>query len=205
MGSILQTFTQVCIPYLSKGARIMSAEETEYDTLSLRNRDVVEIYSPVSALGQDKAKEFDELELRNRTVTETLSPLEDLGQDRQQEEGSKAALSGNGENASNSDPPVNPEDFDKLELRNRTVTETLSPVEDLGQDRESEKESSPVKSKNPEKEEEYDTLHLRDRVITETLSPVEDFGQTPPAKKQKYDTSELRNRDVTETLSPMDN
>ena len=26
------------------------------------------------------------------------------------------------------------EAFDKLELRNRTVTETLSPVEDLGQD-----------------------------------------------------------------------
>ena len=27
-------------------------------------------------------------------------------------------------------------EFDKLELRNRTVTETLSPVEDLGQDKE---------------------------------------------------------------------
>ena len=26
-------------------------------------------------------------------------------------------------------------EFDKLELRNRTVTETLSPVEDLGQDK----------------------------------------------------------------------
>merc|ERR1712025_110128 len=209
MGEYTTDFYSGVYPILVQRSRIMSAEETEYDTLSLRNRDVVEIYSPVSALGQDKAEEFDELQLRNRTVTETLSPVEDLGQDRKQEEGSKenekAALSGNGENASNGDPPVNPEDFDKLELRNRTVTETLSTVEDLGQDRENEKKSSPVKSKDPEKEEEYDTLHLRDRVITETLSPVEDLGQTPPAKKQKYDTLELRTRDVTETLSPMDN
>merc|ERR1712025_713842 len=164
----------------------------EFDTLELRNRDVVETLSPVDDLGHDKKKEFDELELRNRTVTETLSSLEDLGQDKPAEakepEPEPAA-----EPATNGDAPINPEDFDTLELRNRTVTETLSPVEDLGQDKEEDDEKA-----------KYDTLHLRDRVITETLSPVEDLGQDPPAKKQKYDTLELRNRDVTETLSPMD-
>merc|ERR1711862_42628 len=83
------------------------------------------------------------------------------------------------------------QEFDTLQLRNRTVTETLSPVEDLGQD------------KKEEKEAEFDTLHLRNRVVEETLSPVEDLGQDPPAKKQKYDTLELRNRDVTETFHPL--
>ena len=33
-------------------------------------------------------------------------------------------------------------EFDKLELRNRTVTETLSPVEDLGQDKKVSRPSS---------------------------------------------------------------
>merc|ERR1719445_1902444 len=58
----------------------LTMENTEYDTLALRNRDVVETFSPLANLGQDKKeenkenKEFDELELRNRTVVETLSP-----------------------------------------------------------------------------------------------------------------------------------
>jgi len=167
----------------------------EFDTLELRNRDVVETLSPVEDLGQDKKKEFDELELRNRTVTETLSPLEDLGQDKPAEKEPEPEPAA--EQATNGDAPINPEDYDTLELRNRTVTETLSPVEDLGQDKEEDKPK--------EDDPQFDTLHLRNRVITETLSPLENLGQDPPAKKQKFDTLALRNRDVEETLSPIDN
>merc|ERR1712107_611275 len=86
---------------------------------------------------------------------------------------------------------------DTLSLR--TVTETLSLKDDLGQDAK-------------EKPEKYDTLELRNRTVTETLSPVADLGQDkkdnedePDAKKQKFDTLSLRNRDVTETFSPLDN
>jgi len=60
-----------------------------------------------------------------------------------------------------------PEKYDKLELRNRTVTETLSLVSDFGQN------NSP-----PETEaEKYDKIELRNRTVTETLSLVSDFGQ----------------------------
>merc|ERR1712154_535890 len=64
-------------------------------------------------------------------------------------------------------------EFDTLELRNRDVTETLSPVEDLGQD----------------KKEEFDTLELRNRTVEETLSPLEDLGQDKKeeAKEEKED------------------
>merc|ERR1711935_755832 len=203
MGSVRQTskvffMSLVYRTSLVSLADLIMSQEQECDTLALRNRDVVETLSPVSDLGQDTKKEFDELQLRNRTVTETLSPLEELGQDKKDKkkpEGNGDA-GNNGQDASNGDTPINPEDYDKLELRNRTVTETLSPVDDLGQDRNGEDSSE-------DEEEEYDTLHLRNRVVTETLSPVEDLGQDPPAKKQKYDTLKLRNRDVTETLSPI--
>merc|ERR1711892_1591292 len=83
------------------------------------------------------------------------------------------------------------DEFDTLSLRNRDVTETLSPLDDLGQE-----------------QEEFDKLELRNRTITETLSVVADFGQDkadePTSKKQKFDTLSLRNRDVKETLSPID-
>merc|ERR1711892_1601480 len=89
------------------------ADNKEFDTLSLRNRDVTETLSPVEDLGQDVDKEkFDKLELRNRTVTETLSLVADLGQDAEKESGSEKKDETN-------------DKFDKLELRNRTVTETL--------------------------------------------------------------------------------
>merc|ERR1712156_813600 len=94
-------------------------------------------------------------------------------------------------------------EFDTLDLRNRTVTETLSPLEDLGQEKKGEK---------------YDKLVLRNRTVTETLSKVEDFGQngTEENGKEKEDETEekekeedgekhdklvLRNRTVEETLS----
>merc|ERR1739838_122117 len=85
------------------------------------------------------------------------------------------------------------DEFDTLSLRNRDVTETLSPLDDLGQD---------------VNKEEFDKLELRNRTITETLSDVADFGQDkadePTSKKQKFDTLSLRNRDVKETLAPID-
>lgn len=65
--------------------------------------------------------------------------------------------------SANEDEDEEEEQFDKLELRSRTVTETLSPVEDLGQDK--------------EEEEKFDTLELRNRSVTETLSKLEDLGQ----------------------------
>ena len=112
------------------------------------------------------------------------------------------------------------------------MTETLSPVADLGQDKK-EENGTASNGKKAEDEEKYDTLELRNRsnknhktskmvqkwcwnpknrTVTETLSPVEDLGQDkkdnedePDAKKQKFDTLSLRNRDVTETLSPLEN
>merc|ERR1712106_1303719 len=113
---------------------------------------------------------------------------------------------------------VNGDEYDKLELRNRTVTETLSPVDDLGQDPKDEKANG-----NNDEEEKYDELELRNRTVTETLSPLDDLGQDAKVanggekkvvangKKveenieyDELDKLELRNRTVTETLSPVD-
>ena len=61
------------------------------------------------------------------------------------------------------------EKFDKLELRNRTVTETMSLVKDFGKNQESED-----KEEEPEaKKQKFDTLSLRNRDVTETLSPLD--------------------------------
>merc|ERR1711963_85557 len=66
-------------------------------------------------------------------------------------------------------------EFDTLELRNRTVTETLSPVEDLGQEKKVEENGT--SNGAAEDGEEYDKLVLRNRTVEETLSLVEDFGK----------------------------
>jgi hypothetical protein len=118
-----------------------------------------------------------------RTVTETLSPVEDLGQEEKAESNdvaeedkvAEAKPEGNGAGEDNG------ETFDKLELRNRspkqqsttdqiplyrTVTETLSPVSELGQDGKDEEAPEAKKQK-------FDTLSLRNREVTETLSPLE--------------------------------
>jgi len=58
--------------------------------------------------------------------------------------------------------------YDKLELRNRTVTETLSLVSDFGKGPEEE-----IIEKETDK---FDTLELRNRTVTETLSLTENFG-----------------------------
>merc|ERR1739838_954444 len=97
------------------------------------------------------------------------------------------------------------DEFDTLSLRNRDVTETLSPLDDLGQDAEN---TNGTEEKKSSSNGEFDKLELRNRTITETLSAVADFGQDkadePTSKKQKFDTLSLRNRDVKETLSPID-
>ena len=74
----------------------MASIDKDYDTLSLRNRDVTETLSPLANLGCNQNPEFDKLALRNRIVTETLSPLANLGQDAKKKDG------------------VNSEDYDKL-------------------------------------------------------------------------------------------
>merc|ERR1712244_162971 len=147
--------------------------------------------------------EFDKLELRNRTVTETLSPVEDLGQDKKEKasDEDQGPETKNGVHSSNGNGD---EKYDKLELRNRTVTETLSLVKDLGQDNKEEEKAE------EEGGEKFDKLELGNRTVTETMSLVSDFGKNekeeddeePVTKKQKFDTLSLRNRDVTETLSP---
>ena len=125
--------------------------------------------------------EFDTLELRGRSVTETLSPLEDLGQDKQVcgemfvffyeliydfQEDTNGATNGNDEK------------YDKLELRNRTVTETMSLVKDLGQDKEEEEEADGAAAEvAAENGGQFDKLELRSRTVTETLSLVADLGQ----------------------------
>merc|ERR1711936_606679 len=112
----------VLILYLTP-FKTSSKMSTEYDTLSLRNRDVTETLSPLDDLGQDEndPEEFDKLALRNRTVTETLSPVSDLGKKTKKKTTKGKKNEGKEE-----------EEFDKLELRNRVVTETLSPMADLG-------------------------------------------------------------------------
>merc|ERR1719282_98863 len=93
------------------------------------------------------------------------------------------------ENTKNGSEAASDEKFDKLELRNRTVTETLSPVEDLGQDK-------PETEEKQDESEKYDKLELRNRTVTETMSLVADLGQEkkeddidePESKKQKFDT-----------------
>merc|ERR1712189_167107 len=83
--------------------------------------------------------------------------------------------------------------FDKLELRNRTVTETLSLVEDFGTeakpDDKTEKngDAENGKDENGDKDEKYDKLELRNRTVTETMSLVKDFG-----KNQEDDEDLLR-------------
>lgn len=85
-----------------------------------------------------------------------------------------------------SDNEEEEEKFDKLELRSRIVTETLSKVEDFGQEEEelvATQEAFPETSARVDdigqgsEPAEFDTLLLRNRIVTETLSNVEDFGQ----------------------------
>merc|ERR1711936_1020556 len=205
---------------------LIMSDTQEFDTLTLRNREVTETLSPLEDLGKNggKNEEFDKLELRNRTVTEIYSPVDDLGQDAKDKRCNDANKS-------------DKEEFDKLELRNRTVTETLSLVADLGQDanQENEKvntneangenEKDPkvegVNKKTEEDKDKYDTLELRNRTINEIYSPVEDLGQDVSEKKKEdpktedenktneddtneYDTLELRNRTVNEVFEPVD-
>ena len=153
---------------------------------------------------------FDTLELRGRSVTETLSPLEDLGQDKQVggdtvvfcvlrrtddfQEDTNGATNGNDEK------------YDKLELRNRTVTETMSLVKDLGQDKEEEADGAAAEVA-AENGGQFDKLELRSRTVTETLSLVADLGQDKKEEEEEksngeeFDKLELRGRTVTETLS----
>merc|ERR1711936_759523 len=209
---------------------LIMSDTQEFDTLTLRNREVTETLSPLEDLGKNggKNEEFDKLELRNRTVTEIYSPVDDLGQDAK-------------DKRCNDSNKSDKEEFDKLELRNRTVTETLSLVADFGQDANQENgkvntnEANGENKKDPKEEEvnkktdedkdKYDTLELRNRTVNEVFepvdtlelrnrtvneifSPVSDLGQDnpdePSPKKQKFDTLSLRDRDVTETLSPID-
>ena len=62
------------------------------------------------------------------------------------------------------------EKYDKLELRNRTVEETLSLVEDFGKN---QKEEEKTEEEPEAKKAKFDTLALRNRDVTETLSPLE--------------------------------
>merc|ERR1712109_336400 len=57
-------------------------------------------------------------------------------------------------------------EFDTLDLRNRTVTETLSPLEDFGQN--GTEENGKEKEDETEEGEKYDKLVLRNRTVTET-------------------------------------
>jgi hypothetical protein len=79
------------------------------------------------------------------------------------------------------------EQFDKLQLRNRTITEIFSKVDDFGQ------EPDP---------EEFDKLVLRNRIITETMSKVEDFGQDDESVLEKRITRSTNSSKVTSPVSP---
>eukprot|EP00090_Calanus_glacialis_P046970 TRINITY_DN9493_c0_g1_i2.p1 TRINITY_DN9493_c0_g1~~TRINITY_DN9493_c0_g1_i2.p1 ORF type:complete len:1298 (-),score=490.68 TRINITY_DN9493_c0_g1_i2:114-4007(-) len=72
------------------------------------------------------------------------------------------------------------EKYDQLELRNRTVTETLSLVSDLGQEEE----------KTEPEGEKFDTLELRNRTVTETLSLTDNFGKGEKESKKPVTPTE---------------
>merc|ERR1712098_425064 len=59
---------------------------------------------------------------------------------------------------------------------------TLSPVDDLGQDKKDAGENGDTNGKEVE-EKKFDELELRNRTVTETLSPLENLGQDK--KKEK--------------------
>merc|ERR1711915_965712 len=88
------------------------------------------------------------------------------------------------ENPKNGSEAASEEKFDTLELRNRTVTETLSPVEDLGQDK---------KEKAEDSSDKFDKLELRNRTVTETLSLVEDFGTEAKAEEKTEENGDAEN------------
>merc|ERR1712227_917299 len=93
------------------------------------------------------------------------------------------------DNMENTNGDANGEqDFDTLQLRNRTVTETLSPVEDLGQNKKEEN------GKEQDKEK-YDTLTLRNRTVTETLSEVKDFGQNKKEDEKNGSSEDAKKGD----------
>merc|ERR1719340_585836 len=73
-------------------------------------------------------------------------------------------------------------EFDTLELRGRSVTETLSPLEDLGQD--NKEDTNGATNGNDEK---YDKLELRNRTVTETMSLVKDLGQDKDKEEEEAD------------------
>jgi len=66
------------------------------------------------------------------------------------------------------------------------VTETLSPLDDLGQDVE---------------EEKYDTLELRSRSVTETLSPVDELGQDKDEDEPKVSATSRRVSSISKKAS----
>merc|ERR1719282_1058642 len=88
------------------------------------------------------------------------------------------------ENPKNGSEAASEEKFDTLELRSRTVTETLSPVEDLGQDK---------KEKADDSSDKFDKLELRNRTVTETLSLVEDFGTEAKAEEKTEKNGDTEN------------
>merc|ERR1719507_1962935 len=95
-------------------------------------------------------------------VEETLAPLEDLGQETKAEE--------NGVANGTSKEEEEEEKYDKLVLRNRVVTETMSKVEDFGQNQENGHEEKDDKGEEGEDEgeeegEKYDKLELRNRNV----------------------------------------
>ena len=65
-------------------------------------------------------------------------------------------------------------DWNVTETKNRTVTETLSPVADLGQDKKDNEDEPDAKK------QKFDTLSLRNRDVTETLSPLENWTKNFP-------------------------
>jgi len=115
---------------------------------------------------EEEEEKFDKLVLRNRIVTETLSKVDDFGQEEEvavteeafPETTSRVDYIGQGSESA---------EFDKLVLRNRVVTETLSKVDDFGQD--GEEEDAPAQE-----------ITLEKRVTRSTTSSKVSSPVSPP-------------------------
>merc|ERR1711971_190361 len=201
-------------PRTSRGAKV-SSSSAKVSTSSAKNAKVssssakstkVSRSSKVSSSSAAKKPledvvededEFDTLELRGRTVTETLSPLDDIGAEKKTSSAKRSRSSRKSKSSvTNHAAEPQEEEFDTLELRNRVITETLSPLDDIGQ--EGIENGDEVQEKDDTVETEVTIKRKSSR--TSRASKISQSS----ASNQQFDTLALRNRDVTETLSPLD-
>ena len=165
----------------AKDTSVSSKADTSLDAVSEDEEEVL----PTSASAKASASSRVSVSSKKASVSSRISSIL-FGAAAPEKTASASSKADNG-NAEASEAEENEENkFDTLELRSRTVTETLSPLDDLGQDVE---------------EEKYDTLELRSRSVTETLSPVDELGQDKDEDEPKVSATSRRVSSISKKAS----